>query len=104
MIIAQINRSRFAPPALRDDFLRKGDDSEMPQEITPWIVVGPKVRSGKPAIQGTRVPVELVIGKLAGGMTPEQVAQEYELELDDIKAALSYAANVLASEEIRGVS
>jgi uncharacterized protein (DUF433 family) len=43
------------------------------------VVVDPAVRFGKPVIRGTRVPVDLVVGKLAGGMTPEEVAAEYGL-------------------------
>ena len=43
----------------------------------------------------------MVIGKLAGGMKPEEIAKEYEITLEDIQAALSYAASVLATEEVR---
>ncbi len=78
--------------------------NEMPLEIAPRIVVDPKVRFGKPVIQGTRVPVELVIAKLAGGMSAQEIAAEYEITLEDVHAALSYAASVLASEEVRGVA
>ena len=40
-------------------------------------------------VKGTRVPVDLVVGKRAGGMTVEQVAEEYELERQDVLAALA---------------
>lgn len=73
-------------------------------ELAPRVVVDPAVRFGKPIIKGTRVPVEVVIGKLAGGMTAEEVADEYGITLDDVHAALSYAAQIIASEEIRGVA
>lgn len=76
----------------------------MSQEIAPGIVIDPKIRFGKPVIKGTRVPVELVIAKLAGGMSPQDVAEEYEITVGDVQAALSYAASVLTSEEIRGVA
>ena len=75
----------------------------MSVEIAPRIVVDPKVRFGKPVIQGTRVPVELVVAKLAGGMPEQEVAREYEITLEDIRAALSYAAEVLAAEEVRAL-
>lgn len=74
------------------------------KEIAPRIVVDPQIRFGKPVIKGTRVPVELVVGKLAGGMTKEAVMNEYDLTNEDILAALSYAAQVLAEEEIRAIS
>lgn len=73
-------------------------------QIAPRIVVDPKIRFGKPVIQGTRVPVELVIAKLAGGMSAQEVAAEYEIALEDIQAALAYASSILASEEVRGVA
>lgn len=73
----------------------------MATEIAPRIVVDPCVRFGKPVIQGTRVPVELALAKLAGGMTAEEVAAEYAITLEDIRAVLSYAASVLSAEEVR---
>jgi uncharacterized protein (DUF433 family) len=73
----------------------------MPTEIAPRIEVDAHVRFGKPVIQGTRVPVHLVIAKLAGGMKPEEIAEEYQIMQEDIQAALSYAAQVLASYELR---
>ena len=73
-------------------------------EIAPRISVDEKVRFGKPVITGTRVPVDLILGKLAGGMTYEEVMVEYEITREDILATLDYAAKTLASEEIRTVN
>lgn len=73
-------------------------------EIAPRITVDEKVAFGKPVIKGTRVPVELVIGQLAGGMTYDEVMREYDLIRDDILAALDYAAKILAQEEIKVVT
>lgn len=58
------------------------------------------MRFGRPVIQGACVPVELVIGNLAGGLTMEEVAQECDLTLDDVRAALGHAALVVASGEV----
>ncbi len=69
-------------------------------QIAPRITVDENVRFGKPVIQGTRVPVALIVGQLAGGMTVEQVMDEYRLEKEDVLACLSYAASVLDNEEI----
>lgn len=71
-----------------------------PVEIAPRIVVDKKVRFGRPVIQGTRVPVELILGKLAGGMTMEAVMREYELTREDLLAALSYASHLVAQEQV----
>ena len=72
-------------------------------EIANRITVDEKVRFGKPVLTGTRVPVDLIIGKLAGGMSYEEVMNEYDLAKEDILAALDYAAKRLANEEIRAV-
>ena len=70
------------------------------KEIAPRIVIDPNVRFGKPVVKGTRVPVELVLGKIAGGMTIEEVEREYELTRTDILAALKYAAKTLQRETL----
>lgn len=73
------------------------------QEIAKRIVVDENIRFGKPVIKGTRIPVELVVGKLAGGMNFEEVMHEYDLAKPDILAALRYAAEVLSQEHVRAV-
>jgi len=65
-------------------------------EIAHRITVDEKVRYGKPVIKGTRVPIDLIIGKLAGGMTYEEAISEYDLTREDILAALDYAAKRLS--------
>lgn len=61
-------------------------------EIAPGIEVNEKLRSVKPVIKGTRVPVDLILGKLAGGMTCEEVMAEYDITKEDILSALRYAS------------
>jgi len=60
-------------------------------EIAPRISVDPKIRFGKPVITGTRVPIGLIVGKLAGGMTYEEVMSEYGITKKDILAVINYA-------------
>ena len=60
--------------------------------LAPRIIVDPAVRSGKPVIEGTRVPVDLVLGKLAGGMTMEEVAAEYEITMEDFRAVVEHGS------------
>jgi uncharacterized protein (DUF433 family) len=64
------------------------------------IVIDPAVRHGKPIIKGTRVPLEIILGSLAGGMEIEEIVKEYDLQKEDVLAALAYAARVIAGEEI----
>jgi len=68
--------------------------------IFPNIAVHPGVRFGKPVIAGTRVPVDVVVGKIAGGMVVNDVMREYDLTKRQVFAALQYAANVVAHEDV----
>ena len=63
-------------------------------EIAPGIVVDERIRFGKPVIKGTRVPVELVLEKLAAGISEDEIIHEYEVTQEDIRAALHYAATL----------
>ena len=62
------------------------------------IVIDPAICHGKPVIRGTRMPVSLVVGSLAGGMSFEQLRQEYDLTVEDILAALKFVGE-LADQE-----
>ena len=64
------------------------------------IAIDPAVRHGKPIIKGTRVPLEIILGSLAGGMEIDEIVREYDLQKEDVLAALAYAARVIAGEEI----
>lgn len=63
------------------------------------IIVDPSIEHGRPVIRGTRVPVALVLGSLAGGMSFEDVQDQYGLTREDVLAALSFAAR-LTSESL----
>lgn len=68
----------------------------MVREISPGVTADPKILGGRPVIRGTRVPVDLVVGKLGGGMTMEQVMDQYDLEREGVLAALRYAAHLVS--------
>ena len=63
------------------------------------IVVDPNVCHGKPVIRGTRTPVAIVVGSLAGGMSFEEVEREYDLTVEDIRAALRFASELVDQEQ-----
>ena len=65
-------------------------------EIFPGISMDPDVRFGKPCIIGTRIDVATVVGLIAAGETVDTVAAEYQLSLEQVRAALAYAAHVAA--------
>ena len=65
------------------------------------IEVNPKVMLGKPVIRGTRVTVELILRKLAAGATRKDILEGYpHLRDEDIQAAIAYAADTVAHEEL----
>ena len=68
------------------------------------ICIDEKIRGGTPVIKGTRVPVDLILGKLAGGMTYEELMKEYDITQKDILSALEYASFYISGEEIRVVA
>ncbi len=63
------------------------------------IVIDPKICHGKPVIRGTRMPVSLIVGSLAGGMGFEEVEREYGVTRDHIRAALKFAGELVDQEE-----
>jgi uncharacterized protein (DUF433 family) len=57
------------------------------------ITIEPGKRSGKPCIRGLRITVGDVFDYLAGGMTPEEILEDFpDLTHDDIKACFAFAA------------
>lgn len=69
--------------------------------MTDRIEVNPAVMHGKPVIRGTRIPVELLLRKLAEGASVTELLDAYPRLSDlDVKAALSYAADTIAHEII----
>ncbi len=62
------------------------------------ILIDPTICHGKPVIAGTRVPVAIVVGSLAGGMSFEEVQREYGLLQEDIRAALAFAGALVEEE------
>lgn len=71
-----------------------------PVELSHGVISDPQIVGGKPIIKGTRVPVALVLGKLAGGMSTDEVMYEYYLTADQLRAAFDYAAHRLSEEVI----
>ena len=77
----------------------------MGEELWERINVDPKIMLGKPVIRGTRIPVELIVRMLAQGIQETNILKEYpRLQSQDIRAALSYAARLLAEEDVLPLS
>jgi uncharacterized protein (DUF433 family) len=73
----------------------------MESHVTDRIEINPGVMQGKPIIRGTRIPVEILLRKLAEGAAIEDLLDAYlRLVGDDIRAALAYAADTIAHESV----
>jgi uncharacterized protein (DUF433 family) len=48
------------------------------------ITIDNEIQHGKPVLKGTRIPVAVIIGSLAGGMTYDEVIQEYAVTQEQI--------------------
>jgi uncharacterized protein (DUF433 family) len=67
----------------------------------PRITQDSGVMAGKPCIRDTRIPVDLILRKLAAGETRERLLADYaRLENADLDAALAYAAAVISGERM----
>ena len=70
-------------------------------KLAERIEANPEVMLGKPVIRGTRVPVELILRRISEGATEEDLLASYpHLTRDDFRAAVAFAADTMAYEEI----
>ena len=78
-----------------------------PQTLDGLIIKDPQLRGGRPVLAGTGVTVRTVAGHYKLGLTPEEIADEMDLELAGVYAALAYyhlnrdeiEADILANSE-----
>jgi uncharacterized protein (DUF433 family) len=73
----------------------------MKNEIAQRIFSHPDLRGGEPCIRGTRIPVSVIVGSMAEGLTRQDILREYpQLKDEDITAALLYASESVHQESI----
>lgn len=66
------------------------------------ITADPRVMVGKPVVRGTRIPVELILRKLAEGATEAEILDAYpRLTPEDIRACFAFAADAVSQERVR---
>ncbi len=69
------------------------------------IVADPKVMLGKPVVKGTRITVELVLDRLAGGASVDDLLRSYpRLTREDVHEALRFAAQAVRMERVVAAS
>ena len=67
----------------------------------PRVTVSPEQMGGVPCIRGLRIPVATVIGMVADGMADKEILAAYpDLEAEDIREALRYAAEAVLEREL----
>jgi uncharacterized protein (DUF433 family) len=72
--------------------------------MTDWrqrIASKADVCHGKPCVRGTRIMVSVILDNLAEGLSPEEIVEDYPpLVLEDVRAAVAYAAALTREEEL----
>ena len=65
------------------------------------ITVNPEQMGGVPCIRGLRIPVATIVSMIADGMTEAEILAAYpDLEMEDIREALRYAAEAVREREL----
>ena len=73
----------------------------MESKLVDRIVIDPTIMVGKPVIKGTRIPVELILKKLAQSTDIEEILKDLpRLTKEDIQAAILYAESLVEDSEI----
>jgi uncharacterized protein (DUF433 family) len=68
------------------------------------ITIDPALCHGNPCVRGLRYPVEMLLDLLSAGMTFDEILADYEdLERDDLRAALAYAARLARTRRLQPV-
>lgn len=79
---------------------KEDPDRKPPRQLAPRIESSPDILHGKPVIAGTRMSVELILEELASGYTFDDLLYSHPfLALEDIYAALAYAAHRASTPE-----
>jgi uncharacterized protein (DUF433 family) len=70
--------------------------------MTERIAVDPNIHFGKPCVAGTRIPVQSVLELVSEGLGFAEIVQDYypDLEIEDVRACVQYAIDIIAAEEI----
>lgn len=65
------------------------------EELLNRISINPNICFGKPCIRGHRIWVSLILDLLAGGMTAEEILEDYPgVTIEDVQACIAYGAEM----------
>jgi uncharacterized protein (DUF433 family) len=72
------------------------------ESLLSRITIDAAVCHGKPCIRGLRYPVETLLELLSAGMTPDEILADYpDLDRDDLRAVLAYAARLARTRRLQ---
>ena len=72
-----------------------------PMPLLDRITLDPSICHGRPCVRGLRYPVDMLLDLLSGGMTEVEILADYpDLEAEDLRAVLAYAAAVTRTQRI----
>ncbi len=74
----------------------------MEKKYRSHIFINPNIHFGKPCVAETRIPVESVLELVQDGVPFKEIVEKYypDLKIEDIKACVKYALDIIRSEEI----
>jgi uncharacterized protein (DUF433 family) len=78
-------------------------EAHMEQEIMPGVVSDPEIMGGRPILKGHRIAVSQLLAQFAGGMTLQEIQEDYELTDEEIRAILNYAAHTAKEKDLEHV-
>jgi len=80
------------------------EQSRESSKLLERITMNPEICHGKPCIRGLRYPVDMILELLSAGMSNEEILADYDdLELEDILAALAFAARLSQMKRVQAV-
>ncbi len=80
------------------------EQSRESSKLLERITMNPDICHGKPCIRGLRYPVDMILELLSAGMSNEEILADYDdLELEDILAALAFAARLTQMKRVQAV-
>jgi uncharacterized protein (DUF433 family) len=94
--------------ALTTTSVEEGEIMELPSRQNPKllerITIDSNVCHGKPCIRGLRYPVDTILELLSGGMSSQEILEDYDdLEPEDILAVLAFAARLTQIKRVQSV-
>jgi uncharacterized protein (DUF433 family) len=80
---------------MKDAHSREGMEQTVDEQQVDWrqcavVEIVPGKVSGAPVLVGTRMPVQTIVDNFDAGMSPDEIAEAWELERSDVDAVLAY--------------